>query len=172
MKENRTKGFSMIELIIVICIIGIMTAMATLGFGYIQSGNIRAAANNIASDLSQLKYDAMSKEEMPFMYIYKANGKYYIYCSEKRAQAADLTAANGSSLCNSNCKITFNGGTEVASGTYVEIAYKKSGGLSTKSNLSNDISDITVSKADGSGKSYVITIFKETGKYTMSHVSS
>lgn len=171
MKENRTKGFSMIEMIVVICIIGIMTAMATLGLGYIQSGNIRSAANSISSDLSRLKYDAMSKEDMPFMYIYNVGGKYYVYCSEKEVAATELTAANGTSLCNSNCKITFNGGTEVASGNYISIAYKKSGGLSTKSKLTNEINDITVSKADGSG-AYVITIYKETGKHTLSHVSS
>ena len=84
MKDNRTKGFSMIELIIVIAIIGIMTAMATLGFGYIQSGNVRAAANSIVADLSQMKYDAMSKQDKPFMYIYKVGGKYYSYCSSTR----------------------------------------------------------------------------------------
>lgn len=172
MKENRTKGLSMIELIIVISIMGLMTGFATIGFGYIQSGNIRSAAMSINSSLSQLKYDAMSKEDMPFMYIYKANGQYYMYCSKGEVASSELTAANGSVLCNSNCKITFNGGTTVDTGSYIRIAYKKSGGLSSKSNLSNDISDITISKASGSGSSYKITIYKETGKHTMSNVSS
>lgn len=172
MKENRTKGLSMIELIIVIGIIGIMTAFATITMAYVQSGNIRSAAMSINSNLSQLKYDAMSKEEMPFMYIYKANGKYYMYSSKKKAAPSDLTAANGSEICNSNCKITYNGGTAVDTGSYIEIAYKKSGGLSSQSNLSSGISDITVSKADGSGKRYVITIYTETGKHTMTNASS
>lgn len=172
MKENRTKGLSMIELIIVISIIGLMTGFATIGLGYVQSGNIRSAAMSIDSSLSQLKYDAMSKEEMPFMYIYKANGKYYMYCSKTEVAASALTAANGSQLCNSNCQITFNGGTTVDSGSYIKIAYKKSGGLSSKSNLSSNISDITVSKANGSGKSYKITIYKETGKHTIADASS
>ena len=173
MKDNRTKGFSMIELIIVIAIIGIMTAMATLGFGYIQSGNVRAAANSIVADLSQMKYDAMSKQDKQFMYIYKVGGKYYSYCSasEVTNPSSVLTASNGTSLCNSNCKITYDGGIELAPGNYITIAYKKSGGLSSKSSFTRDISDITVSKADGSGK-YVITIYKETGKHTLSHTSS
>ena len=55
MKKNRTKGFSMVELIIVVAIIGIMTAVATISMGYIQSGNLRSAAKKIDLSLSKLK---------------------------------------------------------------------------------------------------------------------
>lgn len=172
MKENRTKGLSMIELIIVVGIIGVLTGFITIGFGYVQSGNVRSAAKDITSNLSKLKYDAMSREEMPFMYIYNVGGKYYMYCTNGEVADSELTQANGSLLCNSNCKITFNGGTEVKNNSYIKIAYKKSGGLSSKSNLSSDISDITVSKEDGKGTKYVIKIYKETGKYTMTNNAS
>ena len=34
MKQNRKKGFSMIEMIVVVAIMGVFTALATIGFGY------------------------------------------------------------------------------------------------------------------------------------------
>ena len=170
MKENRTKGLSMIELIIVVGIIGLLTGFITIGFGYIQSGNIRSAAKDITSNLSKLKYDAMSNEEMPVMYIYNIGGQYYMYCASKEvANASELTKDKGSVLCNSNCKITYEGGKPISEGAHIKIAYKKSGGLSSVSSLTKDISDITVSKKEGKGTSYVITIYKETGKCTMSN---
>ena len=172
MKKNRTKGFSMVELIIVVAIIGIMTAVATISMGYIQSGNLRSAAKKIDLSLSKLKYDAKSKENKVYLYIYKSNDKYYMYYSEDENASASLTAANGSLICDNRCKITFNGGVAVEGGSYIKVAYKKSGAISSKSNLSNDISDITISYADGTGIIYKNVIYKETGKHTLTKSSS
>lgn len=162
MKKNHNKGFSMIEMIIVIAIIGVFTGLASIGFGYIKSGNVKAAAQNLDSSLSKLKYDAMSKANMPYLYVYKTGGKYYTMCTAKTVQDADFVADNGELLCNGNCVITYDGGTALAEGKHIKIAYKKgSGGFSSSSDVKQEI---VVENEEGT-VSYTITIVFETGKH-------
>ena len=161
--KKHTKGFSMIELIIVVAIIGIFTGLASIGFGYIQSGNIRSAAQTLNSTLTQLKYDAMSKENKQYMYIYQAGNGYYFMCSDKDASSLSFTTSNGQLLCNTNCTITVDGGTSIGT-TPMKIAYKKgSGGFDTsKSTITQDI---TIKSSDGTGSYYVVHLVTETGKH-------
>ncbi len=162
MREMRTKGVTMIELIVTIAIIGIFTGLSSIGVGYIQSGNVKSAAQTINSDLSKLKYDARSKAATPVMYLYKVGNDYYMYCTAKNVTSTDFNANNGTKLCNQNCVIKFDGAELGASGV-AKIAYKKgSGGFSTDSTVSNEI---TVEKSSGDGVKYRIVLVKETGKH-------
>lgn len=164
MRKNHHKGFSMIELIIVIAIIGIFTAMATLGFGYLQSGNVKSAAKNIDSTLTKLKLDTMKQSNQPVMYIYKKGSDYYMYCT-----ANDFTvpgtgdAAVGKKIGNSNVKITASkGGSEqnLNTGGSFQIKFKKGNGA-----FSSDYTHIYVRHSDGKGITYDIEMVKETGKH-------
>lgn len=167
--KKHTKGFSMIELIIVVAIIGIFTGLVSIGFGYIQSGNIRSAAQTINSTLSKLKYDAMSKENKQYMYIYQAGNGYYLLCSDQEASSLSFTAGNGQLICNTSCSVTVDGGTAIGTSPK-RIAYKKgSGGFDTsKSTITQEI---TIKRSDGTGSGYVVHLVTETGKHYVERTS-
>lgn len=167
--KKHSKGFSMIELIIVVAIIGIFTGLVSIGFGYIQSGNLRSAAQTINSNLSKLKYDAMSKENKQYMYIYQTGNGYYFLCSDQEESSLSFTSGVGQQICNSSCSITVDGGTPIGT-TPKRIAYKKgSGGFDTsKSTITQDI---TIKKSDGTGTGYVVKLVTETGKHYVERIN-
>lgn len=173
MKENRKKGFSMIELIVVVALIGIFTALATIAFGYIKSGNIKSTAKTIDSTLNKLKLDTMSKEKKPYMCIYKDGDDYYMLCTTNANEAP--TSDNGQRIGNGNVSIKVDDAT-VGVNDKVYIAFKKGSGTFAESinadNPKNTIhkgksskADIVVESADGDGTSYVIHLIKDTGKH-------
>lgn len=165
MKKNRSKGFSMIELIIVVAIIGIFSALATLGFGYLQSGNVKSAARNIDATLSKLKLDTMKQNKQPVMYIYKKGSDYYMHCTAKTFSIPSGTGdtAVGQKIGNHNVKITaFDGTTtkELNTGDSFQITFNKGSGTFT-----SNYRHIYVAHSDGGGITYDIEMIKETGKH-------
>lgn len=162
MRKNRNKGFSMIELIIVIAIIGIFSALATMGFGYLQSGNVKSAARNIDATLSKLKLDTMKQSNQPVMYIYKKGSDYYMYCTANAFSVPGVgEAAVGQKIGNSNVSITATGGSgSPSSGNGIQISFNKGSGT-FKSNYDH----IYVTHSDGGGITYDIEMIKETGKH-------
>lgn len=55
------KGFSLIELLIVIALIAIIAAIATLGSQSYQSRNLVAASEQLYSDMQKIRMDAMTR---------------------------------------------------------------------------------------------------------------
>ena len=76
MKKDN-KGFSLVELIIVIAVIGILGTMFIAGTGYVASSAARSLANSVKTGIGETRIKTMGKQETVF-YFYKAtDGKYY-----------------------------------------------------------------------------------------------
>ena len=61
-KMNNQRGFSLIELIIVVAILGIMGTIAASTFqSYVNNSNLRTAARDMASDMANTKQRAVSE---------------------------------------------------------------------------------------------------------------
>lgn len=147
----------MIELIIVIAIIGIFTAVASLSLNYLKAGNVRSAAKTVDSNLSKLKLDTMSKEEKSYMYIYKSGGNYYMYCTTDASPSFSTTP--GTKIGNDSVAISVDG-TLLQQGSTCVINYQKGSGA-----FASAPGKIVFARADGTGTSYTLTIVKETGKH-------
>lgn len=161
MKKNRHKGFSMMELIVVIAIIGLFTGLSSIGLQYIQAGNIKSTAKSIDSNLTKLRLDTMRKAEKPIMYLYKVGDDYYMLCTTDDSVARDRN--NGTHIGNSNTKITVDG--TVLGSTEMKVKFKKGSGAFADD--SDARSSILVEKKNGKGTSYKIILVPDTGKHYM-----
>lgn len=76
MKDNR--GFSLVELVIVIAIIAVLSAATISGLGYIWGTNVRSCANELKTAVGKTQITTMGKTETT-LHIYKdpASGDYY-----------------------------------------------------------------------------------------------
>lgn len=73
-RDNR--GFSLVEMIVVIVIIGIASVGVMIGFGQVNRLHSDEGLNALASSLDRARYQAMSKDDS-CLYLYSDNGYYY-----------------------------------------------------------------------------------------------
>lgn len=134
MWKNR-KGFSLIEIIIVIAILGVLAGSSVAIFGHISYANTKKVVEEVDTALSRLRLDTMttmSQEKPQYLYIYRLKDGYYMKLYEDKLKTGtfDITAS-ATRLCGNNVTIkTDAGGLDVCSSSatsYICIAYTKSG---------------------------------------------
>ncbi len=83
-KRNRKKlnnvGMSLVEIIVVVLIIGILSAGAVLGFSFINSMDASSAAEGIMSTLERTKLNTVSSGESDSIYLELCKDDNHYYC--------------------------------------------------------------------------------------------
>lgn len=169
MKKNN-KGFSMIELIIVIAILGILTGMSTLSINYLKLANTRSAAKKIDSTLSKLKIDTMSKNERPYLYVYNDGGKYYmLYSTKDTLSDAKVNSASGGTVIGGNAveiQVEKNDTMHtIGVDKSVRLGFKKGNGAFLPDKDGEYCTKLKVKGKNNSKVEYTIILVKDTGKH-------
>ncbi len=86
MKNN--KGFSLVELVIVIAIMGIALTMLAANFGYMSSSAAKGCANSLKTAIGQTRIETMGKKET-YLYVYKDGDGYSIKTVNKGSKTGD-----------------------------------------------------------------------------------
>lgn len=78
-KKNHNKGYSMVELIIVMCIIGVLTAASFVTLRSVDSAKYKKAVSTLESEMTTLRTTTMAQDSRMAMRLYLgADGNYYI----------------------------------------------------------------------------------------------
>lgn len=191
MWRNR-KGFSLIEAIITIALLGVLIGSTVTMIGHIRYANTKKAVEELDNTLSSLRLDTMSRGEgRQYLYIYlvsdgSSNDGYYIRLLDENgfsgesidsedALRSHFTTSAGTRLCGTDATISYRkkGGTAsvpVDSSHYICIAYKKNGVFLNEEDAGsgNEWKSTNADSIEFSGSgSYTITLNKNTGRHTV-----
>ena len=70
-KVKERDGFSLVEMIIIIAIVGILTGGIAISYNLVRSADVKGMAYDIDSSLNNLKCNIMGSNKQLFMYLYK-----------------------------------------------------------------------------------------------------
>lgn len=169
------KGFSLIEVIIVIAMIGIFAGISVSMMGHIRYADTKKTVESVSSALEKQRINTMSKAGTPYLYIYKLSDGYYMKQVSDRSDNCITTfdssvfTSDGLKIAGNNAEIYIDSetGTKVDSTSFIRIAFTKNGVFETAKVSETDSTERTnVSRIviKGSG-SYTITLVKATGKH-------
>jgi prepilin-type N-terminal cleavage/methylation domain-containing protein len=167
MKNNQ--GFTLIELIIVIIIVGVLSAGTVLGADILGFGSARSTVNRINTMLDEVQIENMTKNKSYYLIVYQQNGDYYlrveagtqVISREKlELKRGEITYRESDSSTTYLVSETAVEGRDTMS--KVEVSFQKdTGGI--KENRGNEI--ITQIGVSSAGSSYTIYLVEATGKH-------
>lgn len=160
-KKNRKKhnnaGMSLVEIVVVVLIIGILSAGAVIGFSFINSRDASSAAENIMSTLERTKLDTLaSNTETVLLKLCKENNHYYGIVMKDSTELDKIELAkNGVTI---TVKDSSGGQTVISDSTSYELKYNKSNG--SFASAANEIvvsgaNTVTVRLVTLTGRSYM-----------------
>jgi prepilin-type N-terminal cleavage/methylation domain-containing protein len=112
-KIRKQSGFSLIELLIVIAIMGITATMATYSWlRYVDNSNLRTAARQLESDIKAVKGKAMARENIAYTMSFDDPANTYtttgIYTYMSSGVSQSSTSSSTVSLASFGSGIIFS----------------------------------------------------------------
>lgn len=84
MQREKREGFSLMEMIIIIGIIGILAGAVGLSIGLLKSTDTKSTAYDINSSLTDVKARTMGGKGQLYMYLYRLGSSYYLDVTNKK----------------------------------------------------------------------------------------
>ncbi len=165
MVNNKNKGYSLVEMIIVLAIVGILATMSLISLTLINNARAKDASNKLGSELNQIRKKSIemtptkeeinlyggtysaSKEYRYGMIIYEDTGKYVLSeviceydttnkCYKYLNLGSALTTDNTTVKLSSKVGLTFKGKyTKFKDGTSVTCSDKTQPGVKTSDDV-------------------------------------
>lgn len=149
-KQNY--GFSLVELIVVVAILGACIGLITANINAIPAREAQRCANEIDAALSRCKIESMAKGGNASMVLECRSDGYYLTMN-----AGALTETD--KIANRRCTVNCGGTMSDSSNNTRTFSFQRSTGAF---DAGSDISEITVT---GGGRTYKITLYKLTGAH-------
>lgn len=158
--KGKDKGFSLVELIVVIAIMAVATTIGGYALSTISLANTKNCATEIKSklDLTRMEATRSVAEASREVLIYADESGVYLKVgdgdAERIGNSSVTVKCDGDGFTNANLidRTTSNGG--------VRFSYDKSSGAFDKMECSKMV-------VSGAGREYTLTLYAKTGKIKM-----
>lgn len=165
--QKNNKGYSLVELIVVIAIIALLSGTAFLSISIIFGASAKTCANDIKEVLAENKVTAMGKSEAK-VEIYRDATDNCIYAEQRIKEGGVWKTEKVEKIGNSRVYVSYkpDGGAEtelkVGKENALQLCFDRSNGsFSTKSDDCILCEEIYIK---GGSRSYVLTLIELTGK--------
>ncbi len=182
MKKDN-KGYSLVEMIIVLGIAALIVGSAVSFTGYIRYANSKSCAEKLYSAIDRLQVTSMSKQNRRILCVWRSGDEYYYDVATfdpKTVSGNDAVSdcinsgATATKIGNSALSISYYekpvsgvAGNKISldnDGDSFTVAYAMNGSYR---DADTDTYEIVIESADGDGMVYTIKMVKETGKHFM-----
>ena len=120
-KVKERDGFSLVEMIIIIAIVGILTGGIAISYNLVRSADVKGMAYDIDSSLTNLKSKNMGSNKQLFMHLYKQSGNYFIDYTKEESYTP---SGEGESVGESGMSLKYDG-KELTDGEVITIGIQK-----------------------------------------------
>ena len=170
MKRDH-RGFSMVEIIVVIAIVGILAGISVTMFGQVRYANAKKTVETVSDRLDSQRITAMGQKETQYLYIYRLDDGYYMKLLEDDGSGTmvlntldtSLLNESGTKICNTSLKIYIDSETSenlVSGDKIIRIAFKRTGVFDTSDKGTNVHKILFVGNS-----TQTITLIEQTGKH-------
>lgn len=153
-KVKERDGFSLMEMIIVIAILGMITGGIAVTYNMVRSADVKGMAYDIDSSLTNLKSKNMGSNKQLFMHLYKQSGNYFIDYTEEESYTP---SGEGESVGESGISLKYDG-KELTDGEVITTGIQKKDGAFS-------VGPEEIEVYDNNVNDYMVYLVKDTGKH-------
>lgn len=165
-EQNKNKGFSLIEIIVVIALLAIVTGASAAAFSSVKSHKIKEFAGNINNAISETRTNTLTKSGSYELVITYESNQFVakLYHNGSLLETKTLTKDKKASI--SCVGATSSANFKVEDGNDIRIAFNKADGSFSKMMIGSEEIKGSIS-VERAARTKVINLVKLTGKHYM-----
>ena len=166
MKNN--KGYSLVEILIVICILAVVSSSATISFRLIYNSKVTTGARTLQTLCKTARLNNMTKEKLKYIHIFKKDGANYVYVDE---QLNGNTTNKEEQIGSAQMSISYgtSGGTfkAITNDKVLTIYFDRSGQCYMYDKSGVGINNVDTLGFTNGARTAIVNISRITGKVSM-----